>query len=111
MDQIDWTAVGKDALSAMQGVFNDKWGTVATLATFHANQIVELGKFIEVHKNTLDPEVYQHLVEEKSEYITANLGGLPGIASVVARQAANAALRVLVGALSKAIGLPVLPIP
>jgi hypothetical protein len=76
--------------------------------TIHANQIVELGKFIEENKSTLDPEVYQHLIEEKRDYITANLGGLAGIASVVARQAANAALRVLVQALSQAAGLPAL---
>ncbi len=105
---VDWKGVASGAVAAMKGVFASKWGDVATLATFHANQIVELGKLIEENRSTLDPEVYQHLIEEHREYITANVGGLVGIASVVARQAANAALRVLVQALSSAAGLPVL---
>jgi hypothetical protein len=103
---VDWQNVASSAVDAMKGVFADKWQDVAALATFHANQIVELGKFIVENRSSLDDEVYRHLVEEKRDYITANLGGLAGIASVVARQAANAALRVLVQALSEAAGLP-----
>jgi hypothetical protein len=104
---VDWQLVASQAVDAMKGVLSSRWEDVAALAAFHANQIIELGKFIEENKSTLDPEVYQHLIEEHREYITANLGGLVGIASVVARQAANAAMRVLVQALSSAAGLPV----
>ncbi len=105
---VDWQVVGQDALNAMRGTFADKWGNVAALATFHANEIVEFGKFLEVNRSTLDPEVYQHLVEEKVEYIKANLGGLEAISSVMARQAARAALMVLVTALNAGLGLPLL---
>ena len=108
---LDWQKVGSDALEAMKGVLADKWGDVATLATYHANQIVELGKFIEVNRNTLKPLVLQHLVDEKAEYITANIGGLEGIASVIVRQAANAAINVLVSALNSALGFAILPKP
>lgn len=105
---IDWNVVGADAVEAMKDVFADKWGVVSSLAVLHARQIVELGKYLEENKDNLDPEVYEHLVQEKAQFIKANLGGLAGISSVVARQAANAALNVLIKALSTAAGLPAL---
>jgi hypothetical protein len=99
---IDWNQIGVNALGAMKGVFADKWGEVASLAQFHAAQIVSLGQYLDANKNTLSPDVYQHLLQEKADYITANLGGLEGITSVMAREAANAAIDVLTKALTAA---------
>lgn len=108
MAQIDWSAVGDDVVAAMKGVLQDKGGQVAALAAYHAAQIVQMGQFIAAQKGSMDPDVYRHLLDEQAGYIKANIGGLEGVSSVVARQAANAGLAVLVKALNVALGLPLL---
>lgn len=104
---VDWTQVGDDVIAAIRKVVAQDWGVIAASATAQVTALVNVGKQIEAgliaDPQTIQQSDYAFLKLSAQRAMEGVLQTYAAIGIVVAQQAADAAISVVVAALKAAL--------